>query len=141
VELLNLRLRSRQAAPVKLHGPFEGEIAGSGEEHFVVDVAPVLRCRTRDQESPVLREQGDAEKRSRLEARRHAEDEAAAHLAQNHRGLDVGQRAVPMQLRGPPPKGRYANRGSSSMKLAVHRRGPELVGRLEVPRLSAGFAH
>ncbi len=27
VELLNLRLRSRQAAPVKLHGPFEGEIA------------------------------------------------------------------------------------------------------------------
>jgi predicted tellurium resistance membrane protein TerC len=25
VELLNLRLRARQAAPVKLHGPFEGE--------------------------------------------------------------------------------------------------------------------
>jgi predicted tellurium resistance membrane protein TerC len=25
VELLNLRLRSRQAAPVKLHSPFEGE--------------------------------------------------------------------------------------------------------------------
>ena len=28
VELLNLRLRSRQAAPVKLHGPFEGEMPG-----------------------------------------------------------------------------------------------------------------
>ena len=74
-----------------------------------------------------LGQQGHPEVRPGIDAGRNVENEAAGEGPEHDRGLDC-EKALPMQVRGPPPNGKYANFGSSSMNSGVQRSGRNASG-------------